>query len=108
MKKQENLSLDIGYTARMSIAARIRDKLTEAFSPVELTVEDESAKHAGHSGARPGGETHFRVTIVAAEFAHMNRVERQRRVHAVLADEMKDRVHALALTAKAPGEPPSP
>jgi BolA family transcriptional regulator, general stress-responsive regulator len=88
----------------MTIAERIADKLTEAFAPVELRVEDDSAKHAGHSGARPGGETHFRVTIVAAAFASMNRVERQRRIHAVLADEMKDRVHALALTVRAPGE----
>ena len=89
----------------MSIADRIRDKLTEAFAPMELSVEDESAKHAGHSGARPGGETHFRVRIVADVFASMNRVERQRRVYAVLADEMNDRVHALALTVSAPGEP---
>ncbi|HTQ13927.1 MAG TPA: BolA family protein [Rhizomicrobium sp.] len=90
----------------MSVAERIRDKLTAAFAPVELSIEDESARHAGHAGARPGGETHFRVRIVSEEFRHMNRVERQRRVHAVLADEMKDRVHALALTAKAPGEHP--
>lgn len=88
----------------MSIADRIRDKLTEAFAPMELSVEDESAKHAGHSGARPGGETHFRVRIVADVFASMNRVERQRRVYAVLADEMNDRVHALALTVVAPNE----
>jgi BolA protein len=88
----------------MMIAARIRDKLTEAFAPVELAVEDESGKHAGHAGARPEGETHFRVRIVAAAFASMNRVERQRRVHAVLADEMKSRVHALALTVLAPSE----
>jgi len=86
------------------IAERIRDKLTEAFAPVELSVEDESARHAGHSGARPEGETHFRVRIVADAFQSMNRVERQRRVYAVLAEEMKDRVHALALTVMAPGE----
>ena len=86
------------------IEERIRDKLTEAFAPVELSVEDESARHAGHSGARPEGETHFRVRIVADAFKSMNRVERQRRVYAVLAEEMKDRVHALALTVMAPGE----
>ncbi len=86
------------------ITERIRDKLTEAFAPVELSVEDESARHAGHSGARPEGETHFRVRIVADAFKSMNRVERQRRVYAVLAEEMKDRVHALALTVLAPGE----
>ncbi|MGH6871845.1 MAG: BolA family protein [Rhizomicrobium sp.] len=88
----------------MSVADRIRDKLTEAFAPSELVIEDESARHAGHAGARPGGETHFRVRIVSADFASMNRVERQRRVYAVVADEMKDRVHALALTTLAPDE----
>ena len=90
------------------IAERIRDKLTEAFAPVELSVADESALHAGHSGARPEGETHFRVRIVADAFKSMNRVERQRRVYAVLAEEMQDRVHALALTVMAPNESPSP
>ena len=88
----------------MTIAERIRDKLTEAFAPVELHVEDESAKHAGHSGARPGGETHFRVAIVADGFASMNRVERQRRVYAALAEELKTRIHALSLTTLTPAE----
>jgi len=82
----------------MRVADIIRQKLTAAFTPDELVVEDESALHAGHSGARSEGETHFRVRIVSRAFEGMGRVERQRKVYAVLAEEMKDRVHALALT----------
>ena len=88
----------------MTIAQIIEKKLAAAFAPVELVIEDESAKHAGHSGARPEGETHFRVRIVSAAFAGLSRVERQRRVYAALADEMKSRVHALALVTLAPDE----
>ncbi|HEV2561163.1 MAG TPA: BolA family protein [Rhizomicrobium sp.] len=88
----------------MSVAQTIREKLAAAFSPAALEVEDESAKHAGHSGARPEGETHFRVRIVSAAFEGLSRVERQRRVYAALAEEMNSRVHALALTTLTPGE----
>lgn len=88
----------------MTVADTIRQKLKSAFSPVELVVEDDSARHAGHSGSRPGGETHFNVRIVSPAFAGISRVERQRRIHTVLADELNGRVHALALTARAPGE----
>jgi BolA protein len=88
----------------MSLARTIEKKLAAAFAPAELSVEDESAKHAGHSGARPEGETHFRVRIVSEAFKGLSRVERQRRVYAALADEMKSRVHALQLVTLAPGE----
>lgn len=88
----------------MSVADTIREKLTTSFAPKELIVEDESAKHAGHSGARPGGETHFNVRIVSDAFEGVSRVERQRRVYAALADEMKGRVHALSLTTLTPAE----
>jgi BolA protein len=88
----------------MTIAETIREKLVAAFAPGELVIEDESAHHAGHSGARPGGETHFNVRIVSAAFEGMSRVERQRRVYAVLADEMRGSVHALALTTSTPAE----
>jgi len=88
----------------MSVARNIERKLAAAFAPAELSVVDESAKHAGHSGARPEGETHFRVRIVSEAFKGLSRVERQRRVYAALAGEMKSRVHALALTTLAPGE----
>jgi len=88
----------------MTVADTIRAKLTVALAPDALTIEDESAKHAGHAGARPGGETHFRVRIVSKEFEGVSRVERQRRVYGVLAEELRDRVHALALTALTPKE----
>jgi BolA family transcriptional regulator, general stress-responsive regulator len=88
----------------VSVAATIRRKLEEAFAPLRLEVVDESHKHIGHVGARAGGETHFRVLIAADAFAGKSRVERQRLIFAVLQDEMKDRVHALSLTVRAPGE----
>jgi BolA protein len=88
----------------MSVAQTITSKLTAAFSPTELVVEDESAKHAGHSGSRPEGETHFRVRIVSKAFEGVSRVERQRRVYATLAEELDTRVHALSLTVLAPFE----
>jgi BolA protein len=88
----------------MTVADTIREKLIAAFTPVDLVIEDESARHAGHSGARPSGETHFQVRIVSAAFEGLSRVERQRRVYAVLADEMRGPVHALALTTLTPGE----
>jgi BolA family transcriptional regulator, general stress-responsive regulator len=88
----------------MTVADTIREKLIAAFSPDDLVIDDESARHAGHSGARPGGETHFQVRIVSAAFEGLSRVERQRRVYAVLADEMRGSVHALALTTLTPGD----
>ena len=88
----------------MSVADTIHEKLTAAFAPKELAVDDESAKHAGHSGARPGGETHFNVRIVADAFEGVSRAERQRRVYAALAEEMRGRIHALSLTTLTPAE----
>jgi len=88
----------------MTVAQILREKLTAAFSPEELAVEDESARHAGHAGARPGGETHFNVRIVSRSFEGVSRVERQRRVYAVLAEELKGRVHALSLSTLTPAE----
>jgi BolA protein len=88
----------------MTVAATIRQKLNEAFAPSELVVEDDSARHAGHSGAQPGGETHFNVKIVSLAFAGVSRVERQRRVYATLSAEMNAPVHALALTTLTPDE----
>lgn len=90
----------------MSVADSVHAKLTAAFEPVRLDVVDESHLHAGHAGARPEGETHFRVDIVAAAFDGVSRIERQRMVHRVLEDELGDRVHALALRTRAPGENP--
>lgn len=87
-----------------AVAEAIRAKLARAFAPERLVVADESHLHAGHAGARPGGESHFRVELVAAAFTGLSRVERQRRVHAVLSDELAGPVHALSLSARAPGE----
>lgn len=86
------------------VRERIEEKLKAAFEPDSLEVVDDSAAHAGHAGARPGGETHFSVRIVAAAFAGAPRVRRHRLVNAALAEELAGPVHALAVTAKAPGE----
>jgi BolA protein len=88
----------------MNTRDRIVDKLTESFQPARLDVADESHQHAGHAGHRPGGETHFRVTIVADAFRGKSRIERHRLVNAALADELAGGVHALAIHAAAPGE----
>jgi BolA protein len=88
----------------VSVPDTIRDKLTGRFAPTRLIIVDESHRHAGHAGARPEGETHFAVTIVAAAFAGLNRVARQRLVYETLADELATRIHALSLTTLAPDE----
>jgi BolA protein len=88
----------------MSVADTIRRKLTERFLPIWLEIEDQSHHHIGHEGARPGGETHFAVTLVSAAFTGQSRVERQRLVYQTLADELSTRVHALSLTTLTPDE----
>ncbi len=86
------------------VADRLRDRLQQGFSPERLDIVDDSARHAGHAHAHPEGESHFTVTIVSADFAGLSRVERQRRVHAALAEELAGPVHALSVKALAPGE----
>ena len=86
------------------VAARIHSKLQTAFAPERLEVVDDSARHAGHAGADGGGESHFNVVVVSDAFVGVNRVERQRRIHAALAEELAGPVHALSLKAMAPGE----
>lgn len=88
----------------MTVAQTIRGKLTAALAPTELEVEDESARHAGHAGARPGGESHFRVRIVSDAFAGATRIARHRQVYAILDEELAAGVHALALTTLTPEE----
>jgi BolA protein len=88
----------------MNVAESIRAKLTAAFAPAALEIKDESHLHAGHAGHRPGVSTHFRVAIVADVFAGKSRVERQRLIYASLGELMGNPIHALALSAKAPGE----
>jgi BolA family transcriptional regulator, general stress-responsive regulator len=82
----------------------IRQRLTAALAPSRLDLTDESAHHAGHAGARPEGESHFRLLIVAATFAGKSRLERQRMVFAALGDLMQTDIHALSMTALTPDE----
>ena len=87
-----------------AVTEAIRTKLSAAFSPLRLEVEDDSARHHGHAGATPGGESHFNVVIEAAVFEGMGRVQRQRAVYGALAEELAGPVHALSVKALAPGE----
>lgn len=88
----------------MNRAERITAALRQAFEPADLLVEDESSRHFGHAGARPEGETHYRVSVVAEAFRGKGRVERHRLVNATLAPEFAAGLHALALELRAPGE----
>ena len=88
----------------MTTAERIDAALRAGLAPATLHIEDESHLHAGHAGARGGGG-HFRVRVVSEAFRGRGLVERHRMVYALLADEMRGAVHALAITALAPGEP---
>jgi BolA family transcriptional regulator, general stress-responsive regulator len=88
----------------MGVQDSIAAKLAEAFAPVSLKVVDESHQHAGHAGHRPGGETHFRVYIVAEAFRGKTRLERHRMINTALAEELREGVHALAIHAAAPDE----
>lgn len=86
------------------VKQRLEAALNDAFSPQDLEIKDDSALHAGHSGAPDGGESHFTVHITAQAFAGKTRVERHRLVNAALKDEVAGPVHALAIKAKAPQE----
>ena len=81
---------------------RIRCILSRVFDPIELDVIDDSARHAGHAGAAPGGDTHFNVRIISAAFTDMNRVARQRAINTALAEEFETGLHALSIKADAP------
>jgi BolA protein len=86
------------------VADAIRARLAAALAPSRLDLTDESAHHAGHAGARPEGESHFRLLIVTAAFVGKSRLERQRMVFAALGDLMQTDVHALSITALTPAE----
>jgi BolA protein len=88
----------------MSVAETMRAKLEAGLRPLRLEIHDESARHAGHAGARPGGESHFRLHVVSAAFAGLGRLERQRLVHGLLAEELAGPVHALSIAARTPDE----
>ena len=87
----------------MSVAARIRERLS-ALEPLSLELVDESARHAGHAGAAPGGETHWRLSIVSDRFAGQSTVARHRLIYEALGELMQHPIHALAITARSPEE----
>jgi BolA protein len=88
----------------VSRAERIGLLLREHLDPLVLEVRDDSALHAGHAGAQPGGETHYSVALVSASFRGKSRVDRSRMVHALLAAEFASGLHALALSLKSDEE----
>ena len=92
------------YADAMARRDLIAEKLTKAFAPANIDVVDESHRHAGHAGHREGGETHFRVHIVAEAFRGRSRLERHRMINETLVGELEGGIHALAIHASAPGE----
>lgn len=90
--------------AGLTVADQITARLTEALAPNHLEVINESAMHRGHMGDDGTGESHFRVIVESPLFAGESRVARQRMVNRTLADLLSERIHALAISAKAPGE----
>lgn len=87
-----------------SRTARMEQRLRAAFAPTLLRITDDSARHFGHAGARPEGETHFSILLVSPRFAGQSRVQRSRAVHEALADELATGLHALALVLRTPEE----
>ena len=88
----------------MLVAETIRDRLSDKLAPRRLSIDDDSHQHAGHAGARPGGQSHYRVEIVSDTFAGMTLVARHRLIYEILADLLADTVHALQLRALTPDE----
>ena len=91
-------------SATTPVADRIKQALTDALHPLELSLKDKSARHAGHAGARPEGETHFQVDITAAVFTGKTRIERHRMVNDALAAEFGKSLHSLRIRAQTPEE----
>jgi BolA protein len=87
----------------LNVAAEMRHRLA-ALEPMTLDLTDESAKHAGHAGAAPGGQTHWRLSIVSNRFAGKPTVARHRMVYEALGELMQHPIHALAITARSPDE----
>lgn len=88
----------------MRVRKMLEERLNRALAPAALAIEDQSARHAGHAGSRPEGETHFHVTVVAAAFAGLSRVARQRLVYEAAGDLLRTDIHALSITALTPEE----
>ncbi len=91
-------------TITPSMKARIEAKLNKELAPIQLEVFDDSDLHKGHAGARPGGESHFRIELNSKVFVGMDRLARHRLVHRILAQEFDDGLHALQIRAVAPDE----
>ena len=88
----------------MNLEPEMRRRLERSLAPTRLDIQDDSAKHAGHAGAAPGGNTHWSLTIVSAAFAGRNTVARHRLVYEALGDLMGNPIHALQISARAPAE----
>ena len=88
----------------MRVTEIITEKLQNAFEPESFELIDESENHRGHGGWREGGESHFRLRMTSASFTGQGRVQRQRAVNQVLAEELTGLVHALSMELRAPGE----
>jgi BolA protein len=88
----------------MSLEPEMRRRLEQALAPVRLELHDDSAQHAGHAGAAPGGNTHWRLAIVSGAFSGKSTVARHRLVYQALGDLMQNPIHALQISARAPGE----
>ncbi len=88
----------------LSRAERMENALRERLSPLDFELFDESSRHAGHAGARAGGETHYKLRMVSAAFDGLSRVARQRLVYEALAEEFNTGLHALSLDLKTPAE----
>jgi BolA family transcriptional regulator, general stress-responsive regulator len=101
---RDNPFQELKIIAMGAIFEAIHQKLTLAFAPIRLEIEDDSARHHGHAGARPGGESHFNVVIESEAFAGAPKVARQRMVYRALAEELSGPLHALSVKALAPGE----
>ena len=86
------------------VATEMRRRLEAALEPIALALTDDSERHRGHGGYNPAGESHFSLVIESAAFIGKSRVQRQRLVHAALGDLLDERVHALSIKARAPGE----
>jgi BolA protein len=86
------------------VAREMHRRLTQALAPARIELIDDSEKHRGHGGYNPAGESHFSLLIESAAFEGQSRVQRQRLVHHALGDLLHERVHALSIRARAPGE----
>ena len=85
------------------VATELRRRL-DSLNPTKIELIDDSEKHRGHGGYNPAGESHFTLVIESPDFAGRSRVERQRMIHSALGDLLHERVHALSIRARAPGE----